>query len=153
MRPGGRTDGEVFALPPCSLAQGDVAGFLHELRGFPDACRECLARREPRAQFLGSMVGQCRALARTAIAPRARQGEGGNVRAMPRLISEVVWDDTQRRQQSQRVLPADRGAAEGGLIVEASGVPKQGHEAVGVARQSCGPLGQGATCHVGVCAA
>jgi len=37
MLPGSRTEGEVFAIPQCSLAQGDVEGFLHELRGFHEA--------------------------------------------------------------------------------------------------------------------
>ena len=153
MRPGGRTEGEVFALPQCSLAQGDVEGCLHEWRGFPDACRECFARREPREQFFGDMVGQFRALERQAIEPMARQVDGGNVRARQRLISDVVWDDAPMRQQYHRVLQEDRGDAEGVVIFDASGVPKKGQESVGGARQSCGTLGQGENCQVGMCAA
>jgi hypothetical protein len=34
MLPGGRTEGEVFAMPQFSLMQANVEGFLHELRGF-----------------------------------------------------------------------------------------------------------------------
>ena len=57
MRPGSRTAGEVFAIPQFSLGAADVEGFLHELRGFHEAFRDCFARREPREQFFGYMGG------------------------------------------------------------------------------------------------
>jgi hypothetical protein len=93
MLAGSRTEGEVFAIPQFSLAQGDVAGFLHELRGFHEAFHGCFARREPREQFFGYMVGQFSALERKSIEPIALQVDGGNVRAMQRLISDVAWDE------------------------------------------------------------
>ena len=107
MRPGSRTDGEVFAIPQFSLAQGDVEGFLHELRGFHDAFRDCFARREPREQFFGYMVGPFSALERKSIEPMALQVDGGNVRAMQRLISDVVWDEGQMRRTYHRLLNDD----------------------------------------------
>jgi hypothetical protein len=98
MLPGNRTEGEVFCIPQFSLVQGDVEGFLHEWRGFHEAFRDCFARREPREQFFGYMVGQLSTLERTSIAPMARQVDGGNVRAMQRLISDVVWDEAPMRR-------------------------------------------------------
>ena len=153
MRPGSRIDGEVFAIPQFSLAQGDVEGFLHELRGFHDAFRDCFARREPREQFFGYLVGQCSALERKSIEPMALQVDGGNVRAMQRLISDVVWDEGQMRRTYHRLLNDDLGDAEGVLIFDESGFPKKGRESVGVARQDCGTLGKVENCQVGVFAA
>ena len=153
MLPGSRTDGEVFAIPQFSLAQGDVEGFLHELRGFHDAFRDCFARREPREQFFGYMVGQFSALERKSIEPMALQVDGGNVRAMQRLISDVVWDEGQMRRTYHRLLNDDLGDAEGVLIFDESGFPKKGRESVGVARQDCGTLGKVENCQVGVFAA
>ena len=66
---------------------------MDELHGFHTACRDGLARSEPRAHCFHDMVGQCSALDRTAIDPIALQVEGGHVRAMQRGISDAVWDD------------------------------------------------------------
>lgn len=153
MVPAGRTEGEVFSLPPCALAQGDIAGCLPEVRGCQAAFAGCVARREPRAQVFGSMGGPFSALERNAIAPMARQVDGGNVRAMPRLISDVVWDEGQRRRTSQRVLHDDLGEAEGVWMLDASGFPNKGRESVGVARQDGGTLGPVENGPVGVFAA
>jgi len=153
MLPGDRTEGEVFSIPQFSLVQGDVAGFLHELRGFHEAFRECFARSEPRAQFFGYMVGQFSALERKSIEPMALQVEGGNVRAMQRLISDGMWDEAQMRRTYHRLLHDDMGDAEGVLLVDESRFPKKGRESVGVARQYCGTLGKVENCQVGVFAA
>jgi hypothetical protein len=51
MLPACRTEGKEERLPPFALAHGDVEGFLHELRGFHEAFRECFTRREPREHF------------------------------------------------------------------------------------------------------
>jgi SRSO17 transposase len=135
------------------LAQGDIEGFLHEWRGFHAAFAGCFARSEPREQFFGDMVGQFSALERQSIEPMALQVDGGNVRAMPRLISDVVWDETQMRQKYHSLLQEDLGDAEGVLMFDESGFPKKGQESVGVARQYCGTLGKVENCQVGVFAA
>jgi SRSO17 transposase len=140
MLPGSRTEGEVFAIPQFSLAQGDVEGFLHELRGFHEAFRHCFVRREPREQFFGYMVGQFSALERKSIEPMALQVDGGDVRAMQRLISDVVWDEVKMCRTYHSLLHDDLGDAEGVLIFDESGFPKKGRESVGVARQYCGTL-------------
>ena len=153
MLPGSRTEGEVFAIPQFALAQGDVEGLPAELRGFHEAFRDCFARREPREQFFGYMVGQFSALERKSIEPMALQVDGGNVRAMQRLISDVVWDEVQMRRTYHSLLNDDLGDAEGVLIFDESGFPKKGRESVGVARQYCGTLGKVENCQVGVFAA
>lgn len=153
MLPGNRTEGDVFCIPQFSLVPGDVEGFLHELRGFHEAFRDCFARREPREQFFGYMVGQFSPLERKSIEPMALQVDGGNVRAMQRLISDVVWDEARMRRTYHHLLNEDLGDAEGVLIFDESGFPKKGYASVGVARQYCGTLGKVENCQVGVFAA
>jgi SRSO17 transposase len=153
MLPGSRTAGEVFAIPQFSLVHAEVEGFLHELRGFHEAFRDCFARREPREQFFGYMVGQFSVLERQSIEPMALQVDGGNVRALQRLSSDVVWDEGQMRRTYHRLLHDDLGDAEGVLICDETGVPKKGRESVGVARQYCGTLGKVENGQVGVLAA
>lgn len=153
MLPGSRTAGEVFAIPQFSLGAADVEGFLHELRGFHEAFRDCLARREPREQFFGYMVGQFSTLERKSIEPMALPVGGGNVRAMQRLISDAVWDEGQMRRTYHRLRNDDLGDAEGVLMFDESGFPKKGRESVGVSRQYCGTLGTVENGQVGVFAA
>jgi len=153
MLPTCRTEGEGFAIPQFSVDHGDVEGLLHELRGFHDAFHECFARSEPREHFLRSMVGQLSALERQSIEPIARRVEGGKVRAMPRCLSEVVWDEAQMRHTSHGLVNDDMGEPEGILIFDETGFPKKGKDSVGVARQYGPGLGRVENCQVGVCVA
>jgi SRSO17 transposase len=153
MLPAGRTEGEGFAIPQFTVDHGDVEGLLHELRGCHDAFHACFARSEPREQFFHSMVGQLSALERTSIEPIALRVEGGRVRAMPRCLSEVVWDDVQMLRTYHRLVDEDMGDPEGVVIFDESGFPNKGHASGGVARQYCGAVGKVENCQVGVCAA
>ena len=93
MLPACRTADETFAIPQFALTRRDIDTFMDELRGFHTAFRGCFARQEPRDQFFNYMVGQFSALERKSIEPIALQVEGGNVRAMQRLVSDALWDE------------------------------------------------------------
>jgi SRSO17 transposase len=153
MLPACRTEGKEEAPPPFAVAQGDVEGFLHELRSFHDAFRSCFPRREPREHFFRYMVGQLSRLERKSIEPMALEVEGGNVRAMQRFVSDAIWDEAQMRHICHQLVYEDMGTPDGVLIGEESGFPKQGNDSVGVARQYGGTLGTVEDCQVGVCAA
>ena len=77
MLPTSRSDGKEQAPPPFAIAQGDVEGFLYELRSFHDAFRSCFPRREPREHFFRYMVGQFSRLERKSIEPMALAVNGG----------------------------------------------------------------------------
>jgi SRSO17 transposase len=126
---------------------------MDELRQFHTAFRDCFARQEPREQFFNYMVGQFSPLARKSIEPMALQVEGGKVRAMPRLVSEALWDEDAMLEPSHRVVHDERGEPDGVLIVDETGCAKKGQDSVGVARQYCGSLGKVEHCQVGVFAA
>jgi SRSO17 transposase len=153
MLPACRTEGDMFAIPQFALDSSDVQGFMDELHGFHTAFRDCFARSEPREHFFHYMVGQFSALDRKSIEPMALQVEGGNVRAMQRCISDVVWNDAQMLRTYHGLVNDDMGAPEGVVIFDESGFPKKGRDSVGVARQYCGTLGKVENCQVGVFAA
>ena len=88
------------------------------------------------------MVGQFRPLERKSIEAMALQVEGGKVRAMQRLVSDALWDEDARLATYQHLVQEEMGEADGGVIVDETGFAKTGQDAVGVARQYCGSLGQ-----------
>jgi SRSO17 transposase len=153
MLPACRTAGDGFAIPQFTLDRRHVEGLMDEWHGFHTAFRRCFARREPREHFFHSMVGQFSELDRQSIAPMALQVEGGNVRAMPHCISDVVWDDAPMRRTYPRLVDDEMGDPEGVVIVDEAGFSKKGRDSVGVARQYGGALGKVETCQGGVFAA
>jgi SRSO17 transposase len=143
----------TFAIPQFALTRSDIDTFMDELRGFHTAFRDCFARQEPRDQFFNSMVGQFSALERKSIEPMALEVEGGNVRAMQRLVSDALWDDQAMLRTSHRLVQDEMGEPDGVLIIDETGFAKQGQDSVGGARPYCGSLGKVENCQVGVCAA
>jgi SRSO17 transposase len=153
MLPAYRTADETFAIPQFALTRSDIDSFMEELRGFHIAFRDCFTRQEPRDQFFNYMVGQFSPLARKSIEPMALQVEGGNVRAMQRLVSDALWDETAMLERYHRLVHDEMGEPDGVLIVDETGFAKKGQDSVGVARQYCGALGKVENCQVGVFAA
>jgi len=142
MLPTCRTAGDGSTLPRCDLGTGEGVGCLDALRALHAAVRECCGRREPRAPCLRSLVGQGSGLERTSIEPIAWPVDARSVRAMHRWRRDGPWDAPLRLQTSHRLVAADRGESAGGLLLEETGCPKKGREAVGGARPYCGTLGK-----------
>jgi SRSO17 transposase len=72
---------------------------------------------------------------------------------MQRCLSKVAWDEAQMLRTYRCLVDEDMGDPEGVLIFDASGLPKKGHDSVGVARQYGGTLGKVDNGPVGVLAA
>jgi SRSO17 transposase len=153
MLPACRTEGETFAMPQLDLSPSDVEGFVAELQAFHEVFADCFTRPEPREHFFRYMVGQFSDLECKSIEPMALEVEGGNVRAMQRLISDAMWDEDQMRWTYHHLVQDQLGDPRGVVIVDESGFPKKGQDSVGVARQYCGSLGKVENCQVGVFAA
>jgi SRSO17 transposase len=150
MLPACRTVCAGFAIPPFDLVPGDVEGFMEELWEFQAAFHDCFARSEPRAHFFDSMVGQFSKLERKSIEPMARQVEGSTIRGLQRFLSDVRWDEEQRRWNYHQLVADALGEPAGVLMFDATGFLKKGKDSVGVARQYCGPLGKVEHGQVGV---
>jgi DDE superfamily endonuclease len=113
------------------------------------AVHDWCARSEPRVQFFAEMVGPVSTRERTSIEPMALQVAGGTMRGLQRCISAVRWDEAQMRWHSPQRVAEERGAPDGVRRFDETGVVNKGQDSVGVARQSCGPLGTVAHCPVG----
>jgi len=148
-----RCEGDLYAVPKFSLDRGDVEGFMDELQGFHEQFRDCFMRSEPREHFWLYMAGQFSPLERKSIEPIALQVEDGNVRAMQRFVSDVVWDEKLMLREYHALVDEDMGDPEGVLMFDESGFAKKGDDSVGVARQYCGRTGKVDNCQVGVFAA
>ena len=153
MLPACRTEGEGFSIPTFALVPNDVEGFMDALQEFQSAFHDCFTRREPRAHFFDSMIGQCSHLERKSIEPMALRVEGGTIRGMQRFLSDDVGDEEQMRWNSHHLVADEMGAPDGVLRCDESGCVNKGQDAVGVARQYYGTLGKVEHGHVGVCAA
>src|SRR6185295_2166585 len=105
------------------------------------AFHDCCTRSEPRAHCFDDMVGQCRQRARQSMEPRALRVEGGTIRGLQRCIRAGHWDEEPRPWNAHQLVAEAMGEPEGVLMVDATGVAKQGQDAVGVARQYGGTLG------------
>lgn len=153
MLPATRCEGDLYAVPKFALDRGEVEGFMDELHGFHEEFRDCFMRSEPRENFLLYMAGQFGALERKSIEPIALYVENGNVRAMQRFVSDVVWNEELMLRRYHALVAEDMGDPEGIVIFDESGFAKKGDDSVGVARQYCGSTGKVDNCQVGVFAA
>ena len=153
MFPAHRTEGEVCSIPPCDLTARDVDGCRDARRAVHHRCRRCVSRSEPREPFVNSLVGPYRALERPSLAPMALRVAGGHIRGRPRGLSAAVWEEDRRRTTSQGLVADEMGAPDGVVRCAEAGLVTKGQDAVGVARQDGGSLGQVDQAQVGVCAA
>lgn len=134
MLPACRTPDPTCAIPTFDRVPSDVEGFLDARWEFQSALHDCCARREPRAHCFDSMVGQLRPLARKSIEPMALHVDGGTVRGLQRFISEVAWDEEQRRWNDPQLVAEALGEPDGVLMFDEMGLVKKGQDSVGVAR-------------------
>lgn len=82
----------------------------------------------------------------------ARAVAGLSESALYRLLAESEWDATALNRQRIEMMLAQAVAGDGMLVIDDSGMPRQGDGCVGVAPQYCGQLGKIANCQVVVTA-
>src|SRR5436190_12207599 len=71
-------------------------------------------------------------------------------RALQRLLTEAPWSTPRVRDRLQAFLGERLADADSVLVLDDSGVAKQGTHSVGVARQYSGTLGKVGNCQIGV---
>jgi SRSO17 transposase len=80
-----------------------------------------------------------------------REVPDSDYEAMQHFISDSPWDDKAIISKLKKdVLTLLGDCKDGALIIDESGIEKQGKMSVGVARQYCGRLGKVENCQVGV---
>jgi SRSO17 transposase len=75
---------------------------------------------------------------------------GVPIRGMQAFIGESPWAYAPLLVQHQALLAQTLATEDAVLLVDESGMPKQGLHSAGVVRHSCGALGKVASCQMGV---
>jgi SRSO17 transposase len=75
---------------------------------------------------------------------------GFPIRSMQAFIGESPWRTAPLVQRHQLLVAQTLGEEDAVILVDESGLPKQGQHSVAVAPQYCGALGKVANCQVGV---
>ena len=140
---------ETCPAPECNLTVADIEQFLPELTSYLEL-------------FAGSFVHQAQ-LAWSEVYLHGLLGEavrknveqialslGVNVRSLQHFIGQSPWSPTPLLAVHQRLVGETLGEPDGVVLIDESGVVKQGSESVGVAAQYCGAVGKVANSQVGV---
>ena len=135
--------------PVCNLAPRDVEQFLDALAEFHASFVPAFRRPEQAANaniYLQGLLGpQSR-----KTTERIALTHGSNVRDLQHFIGQSTWTTDPVIACQQRLIADTLGELDGVVIIDESGVPKQGSSSVGVAPQYCGAVGKVANAQVGV---
>jgi SRSO17 transposase len=135
--------------PTCNLAPRDVEALVADLEAYTAPFRSGFARADQGAWAHRYLQGLVSDHPRKSIEPMAL-AHGFPIRSMQAFIGASPWRCAPLLHQHQQVVAQTLGEDDGVLLVDESGMPKQGQHSVGVAAQYCGALGKVANCQVGV---
>jgi SRSO17 transposase len=136
-------------LPPCNLAPRDVEALVADLAAYADFFLPDFTRKDqaPWAhRYLQALLSNH---ARKSIEPMA-VAHGFPIRSMQAFIGESPWRSEPIMQRHQLLVAQTLGEEDAVILVDESGMPKQGQHSAAVAPQYCGALGKVANCQVGV---
>ena len=140
---------ETCPAPECNLTPRDVKQFVKELKAYHARFKSAFRRPEQfeRAEvYLNGLLGDT---PRKTIEPIAL-ALGENVRNLQHFIGQSHWTTESAVQIHQRLMAETLGEEDGVVLIDESGVVKQGDDSVGVAHQYCGSVGKVANSQVGV---
>ena len=140
---------ETCPAPECNLAPRDVERLVDDLAAYHALFAPVFFRSDQAdwaAHYLQGLLGDC---PRKSIEPMAL-ALGLNVRTMQHFIGQSPWATGPLVAAHQALVATTLGEADGVILVDESGVVKQGTDSVGVAPQYCGSVGKVANCQVGV---
>jgi SRSO17 transposase len=135
------------------ISAQDVESLAEELEAYQAMYDPFFSRVEQKRQAKAYLQGLMQPLPNKSIERIVlhNQGDDANaIRAMQHFMSDSPWQDEPILQRHWQEVDQDLGAEDGVLIVDSSGVPKQGDASAGVKRQWCGELGKVDNCQVGV---
>ena len=140
---------ETCPAPECNLTAYDVASFMEEMTSYMALYAGAFVRP---AQLAWSAVYMCGLLGE-ALRKNAEQialSMGENVRSLQHFIGQSGWAPAPLLAIHQRLVGESLGESDGVVLIDESGVVKQGADSVGVAAQYCGAVGKVANSQVGV---
>jgi SRSO17 transposase len=108
------------------------------------------ARAESRQRALADVRGRLSPLARQHGWPLAEPAGERHPDTCPHRLNRATWSAEAVRDDLRPYVSASLGDPQAVLVVEETGVLKNGRQAAGVARQDSGTAGTIDTCHIGV---
>jgi SRSO17 transposase len=136
-------------VPPCNLAPRDIESLVTDLASYIDAFVPDFARKDQAPWAHRYLQGLVSDLPRKSVEPMAL-AHGFPIRSMQAFIGESPWLTAPIIERHQQLVAQTLGEDDGVLLIDESGMPKQGRHSAGVAPQYCGALGKVANCQVGV---
>jgi len=136
-------------LPACNLAPRDIEALAADLAVYADTFRSAFPRKDQAPSAHRYLQGLLSDHPRKSIEPMAL-AHGFPIRSLQAFIGDSPWQTAPVVQQHQQLVAQTLGEDDAVLLVDESGMPKQGRHSVGVAPQYCGALGKVTNCQVGV---
>jgi SRSO17 transposase len=124
------------------------AGVVERLHGYALEFRPLFPRSDQFKQGRVYLHGLLLDGERKSIEPLSRRVPGGNEQNLQQFINQSPWDPAPILTAYRTRMAAAFAAADGVIVVDDTGFPKQGRQSVGVARQYSGTLGKTANCQV-----
>ncbi|MCL4299038.1 MAG: IS701 family transposase [Anaerolineae bacterium] len=140
---------ETCPAPECNLRDQDIEQFVEELDDYAGLFEPAFRRREQwrwGKVYLQGLLGptQRKTVERMALEL------GQNVRDMQHFVGQSPWLKEAAVMIHQGLVAETLGEGDGVMLIDESGVVKQGQDSVGVAAQYCGSVGKVANSQVGV---
>ena len=135
--------------PVCNLAPRDVEAFVDALAVYHATFTDAFRRSEQDQWAQVYLRGLLDELPRKTV-ERIALTQGVNVRDLQHFIGQSTWSIAPVVERHQRLVADTLSEPDGVVLLDESGVVKQGHDSVGVAPQYCGAVGKVANCQVGV---
>jgi SRSO17 transposase len=140
---------ETCPAPECNLSSQEIEQFVEEMDSYVKLLEPAFGRREQwqwSGVYLQGLLGdtQRKTIERMALEL------GQNVRDMQHFVGQSPWQTEPAVLIHQGLVAQSLGEADGVMLIDESGVVKQGQDSVGVAAQYCGSVGKVANCQVGV---
>jgi len=140
---------ESCPAPECNLSEPDVEEFVAELEMYFDLLAPAFCRRDQFGWseiYLKGLLGDTQRKTSERIALDLNE----NVRNLQHFIGQSPWRKEPVLVVHQRLLAETLGEVDGVMLIDESGVVKQGQNSVGVAPQYCGSVGKVANSQMGV---
>ena len=140
---------ETCPGPECNLSDQDIEQFVEELDSYVKLFEPAFRRREQwrwSRLYMQGLLGQTQ---RKTVERMALE-LGQNVRDMQHFVGQSPWQKEAAVVIHQGLVAQTLGEADGVMLIDESGVVKQGQDSVGVAAQYCGSVGKVANSQVGV---
>jgi SRSO17 transposase len=140
---------ETCPAPECNLSERDVEQFVKELENYVALLAPGFRRCDQFAWggiYLNGLLGDTP----RKTSERMALDLNANVRDLQHFIGQSPWRKEPVLVIHQRLIAETLGEVDGVMLIDESGVVKQGQHSAGVAAQYCGSVGKVANAQMGV---